>query len=263
MVWKDGVIGTWLPRENRLTQIKADDIQGQFGAILQEFDPRIVVTRMAELGKQGQVEMQIEESPDGIAPVVVTVTYLASSPKPNQRKVLSVDPTTKLVSTIELYQLGNGDYQYEGRVELYEYNQAIDADLFDLANEVPADVTRLDLAGEEIGLAQGQLSDDEVATQVVRQFFESLMARDYDAAGRLLPGIGPRLREDFGHINLIRIVSVGPATPRGGPQARAFTVACTLEVEENGKENAVELGGVHVAPLGGQPGRWVIASLGD
>ena len=250
----------WLKTKNILATTKADDVQEQLDSIVQEFDPRTAFAHVAKLKEQGKVEMKIEEATESI---IVTVTYLVESPHPGRREVLSIDPITKLVASIERYQLSDGDYRYEGRIELQEYNQPIEAGLFDLANEVPSQTAHLDFADKDLGLAQGQLSDDDVATQVVRQFFESLITRDYNSAGRLFPGIGPDLQQEFGRIKLIRIVSIGAAIRRTDSETRDFVVACTIEIEEKGEKSTVKMDGVHVTPLGGQPGRWIITSFGN
>jgi hypothetical protein len=125
-VWKDGTVQMWIPRQNRLAIMKADSIQGQLNTMLQELDPRLALTRINDLKAQGKVEAVTEESTDKATPIVVTVTYLPGSEKPGQRKVLFVDPQTKLINAIEVYQLQDGQYRREGRIELQEYNQPID-----------------------------------------------------------------------------------------------------------------------------------------
>ncbi|MBM4027133.1 MAG: hypothetical protein FJ280_17265 [Planctomycetes bacterium] len=215
LTWRDDTVQRWTKRENRLHIAKADKVREQLNAVLQETDPRRVVAHVAELEQQGKVEIVTEESPDKTKPIAVTVTYLPGSDKPGQRKVLSVDPETKLVNAMGLFRLKDGQYCQEGRIKLREYNQPIDGKVFDLTNEVPANTERLDFTN--MGLAQGQLGDEEAAIQVVRQFFESLMAGDYDAAGRLLPVGAAAVKEQFGRVKILRIVSVGPGVALSEP----------------------------------------------
>lgn len=59
-------------------------------------------------------------------------------------------------------------------------------------DEVPADTENLDLDGADLGLVQGQFSDEEVATAVVRQFWESFQAGDFEAVEKLVPPRGGR-----------------------------------------------------------------------
>lgn len=263
-VWKDGTVHMWIPRQNRLAILKADSIQGQLNTMLQELDPRLALARIDDLKAQGKVETAIEESPDRTRPIIVTVTYLPNSDSPDRRKVLSVDPTTKLIRTMELHQFQDGQYHCESRIELQEYNQPIDPKMFDLTNETPANVEHLNLGGVDLGLVQGQLSDEDVAVKVVRQFFESLRAGDYDAASRLLPlANAATLKEQFGAVKILRIVSLGPATLIPGPGNKEMAVPCTIEYEENGKKSSLTLKGLQVQELPERPGRWMIQTLGD
>lgn len=262
LVWKDGNVHMWLKKQNRLAIMKADNPQEQLNAMMQELDPRLALARINDLKAQGKVEIAIEEPADKTQPIKVTATYPPDNDSPGRRKVLSIDPATKLLSIMELYQLKDGQYRYEGRIELPEYNQPIDPKMFDLTNETSAGAERLDLSGTDLGLAQGQLHDEEVATAVVRQFFESLIARDYDTAGRLLPFGAGALKQQFGGVKFLRIVSLGPAAATASP-SREVVVPCTIEIEENGKSNAMTLKGITVHPLGAQAGRWTIQTLGN
>jgi len=263
LVWQDDKVQMWLKQRNSLAITRADSVlRDQLNAMLQKLDPRLVLAHIAELKQQGKVEMAVAEPSDGTKLITMTVTYLADSDKPGHRQVLSIDPATKLVSTIELYQLQEGAYRHEARVELQEYNQPLDPKIFDLASEAPADVNRLDLASTNLGLAQETLSDEKVAAAVVCQFFESLIARDYDAAGRLFPFGADSLRQQFDSTKVLRIVSLGPAVPNPGSD-RKVTVPCTFEIEENGKRQLVTLKGITVQPLDAQPDRWMIQRLDD
>ncbi len=261
-VWKGGTVQMWIPRQNRLALLRADSIHGQLNTMLQELDPRLALARINNLKAQGKVDAVTEEPPDRAKPIIVTVTYLPGSETPGQRKVLFVDAETKLINTIEVYQLQDGQYRRESRTELQEYNQPIDPKMFDLTNEAPANAERLDLSTTDLGLAQGQLSDEEIAVKVVRQFLESLQAGDYEAAGRLI-GAGPGpLKEQFAGVRVLRIVSVGPATLIPGSGKKEMTVPCTFEYEENGKKSSMTLKGMQVQELPERPGRWVI-QFGD
>lgn len=263
IVWRDGVVQMWLKARNTLAITQTDGVQEQLNTVIRELDPRKSLAHIAELEKQGQVEVTTKEPADRTKPIIVTVTYLTGSSHLGRRSVLSVDRATKLVSAIELYELRDGDYQHEGTIELHEYNQPIDARVFDLTNEVPADTARLDLSATRLGLAQGPLSDEAVAIEVVRQFFEALMARDYGAANRFLPLGAAALKQQFDSVKVLRIVSVGPATRGPEPQTGAITVPCTIEIEENSQKKSITLSGIKVHRLGGQPDQWAIQGLGN
>jgi len=236
----------------------------QLTAFLREVDPRLAVKHIYELESQDKVKVEIAEPSDKTEPITMTVTYSLESSTPSQRKVLHIDPVTKLVSSIALYQLKNGEYQYDGTIELDEYNQSTNAQIFDLQNEVPSDVTHVNQTANDAGLAQGQLSDEEASVEVVRQFLKSLIAEDYTRAGRLFLLIpANQLQQQFGRVKFLRIVSIGPAVPNPELETKGFNVPCTIEIEENGKRITPTLEGIKVQQLRNQPSRWVIVSLGD
>lgn len=261
LVWKDGTVQIWTKKQNSLSIGKADDQREQLNATLQGLDPRSVSARIAELRQQGKIETTVAEPADKTLPITMTVTYLPGSDNPGRRQVLSIDPVTKLISLIEVYQFQGGEYRCERRIELQEYNQPIDPGMFDLANEAPADAQRLDFTN--VGLTQGQLNDEEVAVKVVRQFFESLMAGDYDAAGKLVVVGAAGVKEQFGRVKILRIVSVGPATVLPGPGDRVLSVPCTIEYEEDGKKSSMTAPGIRVQQLPSQPDHWLIEKFGD
>lgn len=264
MVWKEDMEQVWDKSKKILGTMKANkNTQEQLTAFLQDVDPRLAVKHIYELESQDKVKVEIAEPSDKTGQITMTVTYLLESSTPSQRKVLYIDPATKLVSSIELYQLKNGEYQYEGVIELDEYNQSTNAQLFDLQNEVPSDVTHFDQTANEVGLAQGQLSDEEAAVEVVRQFLKFLIAEDYTGAGRLFLIPANQLQQQFGRVKFLRIVSIGPAIPNPVLETKGFNVPCTIEIEENGKRITPTLEGIKVQQLRNQPSRWLINSLGD
>jgi hypothetical protein len=130
--------------------------------------------------------------------------------------------------------------------------------MFNLDKEIPADVTVVDQT-KEIGLAQGNLSNDEIAVEVVRQFFEALIARDYAKAGKMYEGIpADAMEKAFGRIKCIRIVSLGKVLPHPMPETEGVIVPCTVEVEENGKIREMKFDQIGVRQVYTQPGRWTI-----
>jgi hypothetical protein len=257
-------VQAWFANENRLAITKAAIQGGELNATLQELDPRRIVAHLAELEQQGKVEIVTDESPDKTQPITVTVTYLPGSEWPGQRKILSVDPKTKLIRTIEVYQPQDGQYRQESRIELQEYNQPIEPKMFDLTSEVPANAERLDRSNTDLGLVQGQLSDEEVAVAVVRKFYESIQTGDYEAASRLVPvGDVAALKQQFTGAKILRIVSVGPATVLPEPGNKVMGVPCTIEFEADGQKGSITLKGTTVQQLPMQPDRWMIRDLGE
>jgi len=258
-VWKEDRIEIWLKKKNFLFIARDRTAAAKMLELVQERDPRLAVERLNEQKEQGRVKIEIDQPSDKAEPIVVTATYLPESTSANKREVLFVDQATKLVTAIEFYQLRDGEYEYVGVQEYYDYNQPIDAEMFVLDNEVPAGVTRIDQIVQEVGLAQGTLTDDEIAMEVVRQFFKALIARDYAKAGRLLEGMpADKMEQGFGHIKFLRIVSIGDAGPHPIPETRGLVVPCTVEIEKDGEISEWKLDSLGVREVFNQPGRWTI-----
>jgi len=123
-----------------------------------------------------------------------------------------------------------------------------------------ANATPLDVGSADIGLVQGQLSDEEAATEVVRRFFESIQAGDYDAARRLVPPDGDvDVEECLGTAEFLRIASIGEALLIPSRGEKVVGVVCTIECEEDGQKNLKTLRATIVQ----RSDRWVFQDLSD
>jgi len=222
--------------------------------LAEAFDPRLLVERLHKQEAEGKVKIEIDEPSNKAEPIVVTAT------SPRRRRVLLVDQATKLVTSIKSYQLKDGEYQYLSLMELNGYNQPIEAKVFTL-DEVPDDVVRIDQTTQAVGLEQGSLTDEEVAVEVVRKFFEALIAKDYAKAGQLLEGApADFIQKQFGQMKFLRIISVGPAAEHPNPETKGLVVPCTLEVEKDGETIQWKRKEIGVRQVYNQPGRWTIFS---
>ena len=174
---------------------------------------------------------------------------------PDRRDVYHIDPDTKLLQKIEKFK-GKGENEKLGlQVTYLDYNQAPADDLFTL--NPPADAIRIDQTTQEIGLPKGDLTDEQIAMKVAREFFEAVIAGDYAKAGRLYEGIpAEKVKEVLsGEGKVLRVVSVGTPTPHSA--TRSLQVLCQIEVEINGHR---ETKTYHpfIRPVYGQPDRWGI-----
>ncbi|MHC4574124.1 MAG: hypothetical protein ACYS76_08330 [Planctomycetota bacterium] len=187
-VWEGNEADVWLKKKNMLVRLRDKDVADRMLKMIKECDPKLALERLYEQQEAGKVKIDIEEPDSRGEPVVVTATYSAESSTPGRRLVLFVDQATKLVTSIEFHHVRDGERCCVSVQEYYDYNIPIDSKMFGLEGDVPADVTRIDQVGQEVGLPQGTLSDEEVAVEVARQFFEALIAQDYAKAGRLFQG---------------------------------------------------------------------------
>ncbi|MCP4613542.1 MAG: outer membrane lipoprotein-sorting protein [Planctomycetes bacterium] len=257
VIWKDGKKQEWLSEKNILTTTEDHASAAQVLQMIENRDPKLAVARLQEKQDQGKVELEINEPADKAGPIIVTATSTKEDDSSFQRTVLYIDQATKLVNTIELYKLRNGEYEHMKTLEYYDYNQPIDAEMFTF-KDVSNDAERIDL--KTIGLAQGNLSDEEIAVEVVRQFLEALIARNYDKASKLFPGVpAGEIKEMFGEINIIRIVSMGKPILRS--ETNNLRVPFEVEVEMEGKKSLWKKQGPSVHHLAGQPNRWAISGF--
>jgi hypothetical protein len=254
IVWKENKAQVWLKKKNVLLTVRDKTVADRMLKLVEAFDPRLLVERLHKQEAEGKVKIEIDEPSNKAEPIVVTAT------SPRRRSVLLVDQVTKLVTSIKSYQLKDGEYQYLSLMELNGYNQPIETKVFTL-DEVPAEVVRIDQTTQAVGLEQGNLTDEEVAVEVVRKFFEALIAKDYAKAGQLLEGApADFIQKQFGQIKFLRIISVGPASGHPNPETKGLVVPCTLEIEKDGEIIQWKREGVGVREVYNQPGRWTIFS---
>ena len=257
VIWKGNKKQDWLREKNILTTTEDEASAAQVLKLIENLDPKLAVTRLQEKQEQGKVELEINEPADKAEPIIVTATSTKEDDSSFQRTVLYIDQATRLVNTIELYKLRNGEYENMKTLEFYDYNQPIDAKMF-MFKDVSNDAEHIDLM--TIGLAQDNLSDEEIAVEVVRQFLEALIARNYDKASKLFPGVpADEIKEMFGELNIIRIVSMGK--PILHSETNRLRVPFELEVETEGKINLWKKQGPYVQHLAGQPDRWAIGGF--
>jgi hypothetical protein len=257
IVWKDNKMQLWIKKKNLLVTLRDEEVAEQALAAMEQLDPKTAVELLQQEQEKGNVEIKIDEPSNKTEPIIVTATSTQQDDdSPFQRVVLSVDQATKLVNVTKLYSLKDGEYHNEITVEYYEYNQPIDEKTFAL-DDVPENVIRMDQTAQEVGLVQGDLTDDEIAVEVIRQFLEALIAEDYAKAGRLFGGVpSERIRKTYGRTKFIRIVSLGQPT-KDEPTGQ-YKVPCEIEIEKDGQITIWKPEHSYARPVHGQPDRWEI-----
>jgi hypothetical protein len=220
---------------------------------------------MYDLERKGDVEIEIQEPADKTDPIILTCTWLPNTfltdgKSPQMRTIVFVDQVTKLVSSIEVYRLEDGEYEACGVWEYPDYDTLFEPGIFDLEGQVPADVKRLDLMTLDIGLEQTDLTEEEIAVKVVRSFLQALIAKDYDRAIKIHGYEDPDEKEGllkrFEKLNIVRIISVGdPVYPRFASWDR-LEVPCKVELEENGRIIEWQIEDVLALRVIGHANRW-------
>ena len=148
-VWKEGKTQTWRKDKNTLRTYEDEAFTAKILKLVRDCAPGTAVESLYERQLKGEVKIEIEQPDDKMEPIVIKGTflpgeYLLDNPTlPSFRDVLYVDQATKLVTAIEVFELTNSEYQYNGVWKSYKYNEPFDAKIFELEDEVPVDVQRL------------------------------------------------------------------------------------------------------------------------
>jgi len=253
MVWQPDRLDLWFKDKDLHVISKPDNAADQFRRLAEEHDPKLLVQRVHGLQAQGKVTVETKTPRKPRDPIQLTVTYLPQSPTPDKRLVIRVDPGTKLVKQIEQHRRVEGEYRLQRCADIIAYNKPIDPKTFVL--KVPDGVMVIDQYSQDVGLAQGDLSDEEIAVKVVRATLEALIAENHAEAGRLMCGqpaevIAERCRK----VRTLRIISIGEAVSH--PQWLILHVPVKIEVERDGRKETIDKR-FRVRQVKGQPGRWV------
>ena len=254
VVWHEGKAEVWFKAKKGIVVLREKDILAQLKMSYKSFDPKWIVEQLYQAQDSENVQIKIQESSAEGEPIIITMTKKDS---PDVRTVYKVDPETKLLQQKESYKLKDGEYKFLGRIRYLDYNNPADSEIFVL--KPPADVFRADQTTQKVGLAQGNLTDEEIAVEVARKFFEALIAKDYAKAGQLLEGApADFIQKQFGQIKFLRIVSIGSAGPHPNPRTKGLVVPCTVEIEKDGEKSEMKLDRLGVRQVYNQPGRWTI-----
>jgi hypothetical protein len=217
VVWKENKIQLWFKGTTKrkgclvtYTNVKgADWLYNR----AQARNPRLAVERLYEQQAQGKVKIQVDQPADKAKPIVVTATYLPESPKSGEREVLFVDRGTKLVTATKFYRLKDGKYKYQGTYEYYDYNQPIKPEMFDLDNEVPADVLRIDEDQQKIEMNK-RISPDDLEKyenmtpkEMTIVFFQACADEDWDELLKFMSDseIRQETKDYYGGLEIISI----------------------------------------------------------
>jgi prepilin-type processing-associated H-X9-DG protein len=247
-LWEDNVMSRYY-----CGLLKMSLVENSGGGLegLEEFDPETIVEEIDELVAEGKAVMEIEEHADHPDLMMIHVTHGKTL-----RKVLTVDAVTKFVLKVDDYwSLENGKVIHKG-IEVLEYNEIMDPALF--APEFPEDTIIMDQVTQEVGMAQGDMTNEEAAMEICRRALEAWAQGDYAAAGKLFGGAPKRMLTQLDHLRPARIISIGQPelieymTPR-------YWVQCEYEIERDGQAEVIS-SRLGVFGVDGHPGRWYVST---
>jgi Uma2 family endonuclease len=252
VVWQEGKGEIWSKAKKKIVVFREENMLARLKMPYKEFDPKLIVELLYQAQNDERYQIEIQEPRSQNEPIIITLV------KDDSRKVFEVDSETKLLQQLEIYRLKDGDYTFLGRTSYLDYNQS-DPEIFVL--NPPSDVIRLDQT-TGIGLAQGDLSDEEIVVEVATQFFQALIDEDYAKAGLLWGGVPPeRIKTIFHVVKFVRIVSIGKVVPHSNPLTGGLSISCEIEMEhaETG-ERMTETINPGIRKVEGSPDRWSIFS---
>jgi hypothetical protein len=257
--------------ENQIKyQYELDDKRGEPGILLisnkkhhvdeedlEEFDPETMIEEINRNVEDGSATVKVDDSliRDGNLVVEVTTT---DDP---YRRVMFVDPETKLVLRWDLYdeQDAEGNWIYNRGIEVLEYNKPLDPNIFQ-AN-FPADTIIIDQTAGAVGMAQGDLSDKDVASEIVRHAMEAWAADDYETAGKLFGGAPKEFFMTRAYDKPIGDIVIGePEWLPLEPNRPRYRIICSYVAEREGERKKIRIS-YCVTTVAGQPGRWFITPI--
>ena len=186
------------------------------------------------------------------------------------RDVLLVDPETKFLVRMDYYRLyptdedlANddndkpylvGNYKYLKGIEVLEYNQSIDPNVF--IPDFPEDTIVIDQLDREVGMAQGDLTNEEVAYAIVMQAMEAWAAADYKTAGMLFGGAP----QEYFTMHRNSQKPLGEITYDEIEKLRWYEPKYRINCKYDSELSVTRTRGMpfNVAMVPGQPGRWFI-----
>lgn len=253
IVWQADKAEVWMKAKNIAVVVREPMTIAQIVKMLELFDPKVAMDALYRSQAEGRVKIEATGPASAGSPITLVVNPVGS---PERKEIYYVDPSSKLVQRIEKWRQQNGQYAIESRWDYLEYNQPADPNVFVL--NLPEGVTRIDQTTQEVGLAKGDLSDEQIAVKVARDFFEALIAKDYAKAGQLFSGMPAAKTEDvFREVRFLRIVSIGAAEPHPMPETRGLVVPCQIEIEKQGVKLVHEFR-PGIRAVYKQPDRWTI-----
>ncbi|MHC4581180.1 MAG: PA14 domain-containing protein, partial [Planctomycetota bacterium] len=249
----------WLAKHN-LHLVGYGDASVMLGFNVSELDPKLLIERLLKQEDRGEAIVDIDEPEEKSEPITVTVSYPQSSRSENWKKVFHIDQANRLVKKIDKYKLRDQQFQHVKTLEFLDYNQPIDQKMFTLTADVPSDAQVVDVTDVEAGLLQGDMTEEEVAVEITRQFFEAVIAKNFSRAGELYLAAPDFLVEEaFMGANMVKIVSLGSAYPDTDPDSDSMICSCKAVAEFGGQYYDVNAFRVQVKRVDEDTNCWLIS----
>jgi len=277
--WDKSIRKIWEPDKKQFTISYTYDKRILEPESQVRMDPKFAMELLEQLEAEGRVWVDIEDSGKKDEPIRVIATQTDEFVKAksthwaHRRYVVLIDRHSRLAKQFELYVLLDDEFKLRSRIKFLGHYQNEPTEI--LISEPPAGAEIIDMT-KDIGLAQGNMSGAETASEVVRQYIEALIAKDYDKAANLYNGTTPdglcKSIEERSKIKFLRVVDIGRAITSIFQGQEVFLVPFEYEYEKDGVKDIEgpqkafketdpgpsEHRKAMVRPLPGHPDRWVI-----
>jgi hypothetical protein len=261
VAWKEGKTEVW-SRDMELKFFEDENYTAKILFFASRYNPRGAIDYLYSLEKEGKVKIEIQEPATKLDDILATViyepnTYLLERKMPAMKDVYRIDNATRLAKAVEIFKLDPNGTKPVGVWKYCDYNEPFAPEIFDLNKEASSDVNRVDIMTMDIGIEKGNLSNSAIMAEVVRQFLEALIHKDYALAGKLVShGLSEQeAKQNFGNFCIVEVISIGEPKLDGDFGNVPFKAV----FEKDGKR--VEQNYVFpVRQALGHPTRWAIGS---
>ena len=257
IAWTPDGAGIFFRGKNTFLLLKTGQIAPMLQNLLETSQPQLVMKKLQEGQRVGRVDVQTQE-PQGQQTAALIIAKHTDKP---QKEIYYVDRKADLITRMEYFGVEGTNEVMKSRTEFSDYNAPLDVKMFDLVDQMPRHVRMFDQFNQVIGVAQGELTDEQAAVATVRQFFQALKEKNYRQAGLINSGELPAYtRRDFSSFQVVKIISVGPAEAQTNCVKRGFRVPCKLEIVRPDGHQYVAQPSPYVRPgdVEAQPDRWNI-----
>jgi hypothetical protein len=237
MVWNNGITQYLKADINELNIFEDAEYTDKILFFANRHDPRNAIEYLRQREAEGAVRIEIGEPAERSDHIPVTVTYepntyLIGKPMPRMRDVLHIDPATKLLSHIDVYIQTKDFFSLSGVWEYLDYNQPFEPETFDLEKEIAVDTACFSTLGLDLGIEQGQMSEQKIARKVAEEFLTAWKSKDYDRAVQI-HGYTTRATRDnvlqmLNKLELLQVVEISELLPAERPM-RGYTLRCILQ----------------------------------
>jgi hypothetical protein len=257
ITWTPEKTEIWFKGKNGFRVMQTSRIAPMMQQLLDGSQPKLVMEKLDRDTKAGNATVQTQEPGPGQTNALIIAEY-----KDKQVKfIYYVDRQTDLISRTEQFRQKGAQDVLQSTTEFSDYNVPLDPQMFELRGELTPGVRISDQLNQLIGMPQGNLTDEQAATEAVRQFFQAIKDQDYKTAGLIYSGQQEAdTKRDFGSVTIAKIISVGPAVLQTNWEKRGYRVPSRLEIARSGGETYVSEPGPYVRPGDDEahPDRWNI-----